>query len=1108
MGSSSNNIKEHVYNLLEKHVTTYNQTDALDIENKLYILKKELSTRFNHKLKHQLPEYFLDKYSDNYNKTNLDAVISSIFELSPNQRFLKKFMSLNTKNRSLLLFHGVGVGKTCASISIAENFHNSYSNMKKTIVLSNKVIRQNFENELFDLKDIDNACVGNKYVQMVHNWQNIPKKQLLKKVKKNVENFYDFKGYLQFSNEILKKKTTLSEDEFVNYILKTYSNRLIIIDEVHNLRSNDTSMKKIPVLLQDVIKFSSNLRLLYLSATPMFDDYSEIVWLFNTLYSVEKGTQVLLPSDELFDKNGKINEIYKKKLIRFSNKHVSYMRGENPFTFPLRLYPSINKDTNVLVKYPTKDVYNNEIPKNEMLKFTEILQSTMSDDQYSVYKTIDYKIEAIAKEVEQDDENNDMQKRIQLSNIYYPNEGSSIVNIGKNGLLSVMDYSYSKSSIQFKYKSQSVRVFDENNLGKYSPKIKNIVDYIKKSKGIVIVYSKYIDAGVIPVAMALESEGYARYKAKNLLNDNNNKNKRQYEYTIISGDSKLTPSKESIISTIRSYENRNGDLIKIVIISQVATEGVDFKNVREIHLLEPWFNMSKVEQIVGRGVRRYSHINLPFDERNTTIYLHANTIPKPHDKESVDLRMYRISEIKQQKISQIERILKEGSVDCNLNKNVLYFDKDTIDKKVSITTSQNTKIDNLKLGDTDYSKLCDFQNCKIECIPKISKSKVIKKSLNFNVLSYEVNQYIIRIIALFQKLDVTFMTYNQILNAFINISQDHQSIVNYALSKIIDQKTNFKFRGIDSYMVHSSNKYIVHPLRLDDKKVPIHLRYKDFLKRPSRLHLKYWNDKQNKKVGNVFENNGKDGITNQTVVSPKSIVLSANKRLHDEYERIENILSTVYVKDDLNKQTIWSMVIDKMNIYEHTSFVNYYKKYAIRDTSLLESLKDGLIYFINDLNKIHKVYNYEQDKIVVYNNDGKEVKTTQGELSNHMKDIVKKGTDKLNKININELLGMSEFSTKHKASSFKISKSNNVINKKKISGAICVQTSQYTKQIMYEYIESVVGKMEYNKIQTNVQKLKKDRLCILYEYITRNIKDRYIRPMLVKLYHDTVKNKN
>ena len=173
-------------------------------------------------------------------------------------------MSLDTRNRSLLLFHGVGVGKTCASMSIAENFHNNFSNMKKTIVLSNKVIRQNFENELFSLKEPHNSCIGGKYIEMIQDWQNTPKKMLLKKIKKNIELYYDFNGYIEFSNEINRKKQKLSDDDYVEYINRTFSNRLIIIDEVHNLRSNDTTMKKIPILLEDVIKFSTNLRLLYL----------------------------------------------------------------------------------------------------------------------------------------------------------------------------------------------------------------------------------------------------------------------------------------------------------------------------------------------------------------------------------------------------------------------------------------------------------------------------------------------------------------------------------------------------------------------------------------------------------------------------------------------------------------------------------------------------------------------------------------------------------------------------------------------------------------------------------------------------------------------------
>ena len=178
--------RKNVYNLLNKHNKTSNQVDLMDIEVELLKMKKKLSGKFIHKLKHQLPEYFLDKYpeiqDDEQQDINTDK--TALFELSANQRFLKKFMSLDTRNRSLLLFHGVGVGKTCASVSIAENFHNNFSNMKKTIVLSNKVIRQNFENELFDMKEPHNSCVGEKYVTMIHDWQTTPKKMLLKKIKK------------------------------------------------------------------------------------------------------------------------------------------------------------------------------------------------------------------------------------------------------------------------------------------------------------------------------------------------------------------------------------------------------------------------------------------------------------------------------------------------------------------------------------------------------------------------------------------------------------------------------------------------------------------------------------------------------------------------------------------------------------------------------------------------------------------------------------------------------------------------------------------------------------------------------------------------------------
>jgi superfamily II DNA or RNA helicase len=1097
--------RKNVYNLLNKYNETSNQVDLMDIEIDLLKMKKKLSSKFRHKLRYQLPEYFLDKYpeiqddGEEYNDKN--KILP--FELSVNQRFLKKFMSLDTRNRSLLLFHGVGVGKTCASVSIAENFHNNFSNMKRTIVLSNKVIRQNFENELFDLKDFHNSCVGGKYVEMIQDWRTIPKKMLLKKIKKNIEFYYDFKGYIEFSNEIYRKKQKLSEDDYMDYINNTFSNRLIIIDEIHNLRSND-STKKIPVLLEDVIKFSTNLRLLYLSATPMFDDYSEIIWLFNTLHSVEKSDKRLSSDVKFFDENGNVFEMYKTKIRKFAYDHVSYMRGENPFTFPLRVFPSVNNDSNILQKYPSKDVYGKKIPENEILKFTEIVTSIMSKDQYNVYKTIDYKNEESEKNEEEQSENNkDMQKRIQLSNIYFPTEGSIKSDVGKKGLLRVMDEKTSKTGVTFKYKSDTVKIFESDHLNVYSPKIKTIIDYVNNSNGVVIIYSKFIYSGIIPIALSLESAGYSRYKEKNLLDDNTNKQGKKFKYSIISGDSRLSPSKEKLIDVIRSYENRNGDLVKIVLISQVATEGVDFKNVREIHLLEPWFNMSKVEQIIGRGVRRYSHINLKPSERNTTIYLHANVLPNKDDRESVDLRMYRISELKQYKISQIERLLKEGSVDCNLNKNVLFFDKDKIDKIAELHTSQGIKIMDYKIGDTDYSKLCDFQKCAIQCYPNILRSRSSSDHLNFSVLSYEVSQYIKRVSNVFKSEDVTFLTYKQLRNFFPKITKEEEHIFNYALSKMIDDKITFKFRKIESYIVHNSNKYIVHPSNLDDQKVPLNLRQREYLKRPLKLSLKNW---KGKVKTNVVVDEKTNVVKSPKKSSPNMIMMS----LEDKYKELYDILSNIYSENDINQKHIWSMVIDKLNIHEHKNLVTYLKKTALRNKELIECLNESLVYFLDDSNKLNKVYDYIENKIVKYNEDGKETKLTQGMIAQEMKELNKTVQAKLSKINIQEVLGFTEFSSTQKTAAFKMSKQekeSDKESKKQLSGAICLQTSQYTKKVMNNYIRDAIGKKVYDEISDKLDKMKKMHLCVLYEYVSRILPNKYMRPMYVKVFQDD-KNKN
>ena len=63
---------------------------------------------------------------------------------------------------------------------------------------------------------------------------------------------------------------------------------------------------------------------------------------------------------------------------------------------------------------------------------------------------------------------------------------------------------------------------------------------------------------------------------------------------------------------------------------------MDFQNIRQVHILDPWYNIYRIEQIIGRAVRNQSHCLLPFEERNVEIYMHGTEL-NDKNMESVDL---------------------------------------------------------------------------------------------------------------------------------------------------------------------------------------------------------------------------------------------------------------------------------------------------------------------------------------------------------------------------------------------------------------------------------------------------------------------------------------
>lgn len=793
---------------------------------------------------------------------------SSGFKLSKNQAFIKNFISPRTPYNGILLFHGVGVGKTCAAISIAEQFHDVFDN--PVLVLAPSNLSENFKKQLFDSNRPD-QCTGRKYLSKVPHHEHLDKEAINKHVNRLIRENYKFSGFIEFANHVetiestmiekygklvektekkgkgkgkekakaTKVTTPMAEAKINAQLKKEYSNRVIIIDEVHNVRSDkDDPKKKTPVMLMRVLQSAVNIKLVMLTATPMFNDTREIVWLINFLLANDK--RPLIESSDCFDESGLITKNGAVILSDAAKGYVSYMRGDNPFTFPARLYASVNDDERCLTKkdVPRQDLYNKKIEKDNRLSLLvgKIITHEMEGVQDEMYKeTI---ISSQLEEAEEDEtetpededtdadadkgtKNRSMSRVIQISNIVYPTKAIGRVGFEKcfetvkeKGGGGLKGYRYRKLTDESK-KKKPVEFLAPDHLDQVSSKLKSIVDYILNSEGIVYVYSFYIYSALLPLALALEHVGFKRSNGKSLLLDAEEKsemfkvNGKQARYALLSRDADLYTDIAAEVSRIRSPKNMNGEEVKVILGTNVTAEGIDFKNIRQIHIVEPWFHLNKLEQVVGRAVRKCSHIDLPIEKRNVTIYYHASVTDKKQ-KESIDLRIYRIAEGKEKAIKEVERVLMSAAVDCPLNKNVMSFPREALKMRVPMLTSQGTQISDYKIGDD-----LDDKHVGLQCLYEPKKGKVTIDDHTFHPSFYvdEFEDYGRKIAELFKTKET--YTFEEIHDAMAGpVDED---VLKYALEHMLVARVPVKnSEKITGFLVYYGQKYLFQPADAPD----------------------------------------------------------------------------------------------------------------------------------------------------------------------------------------------------------------------------------------------------------------------------------------------------
>jgi superfamily II DNA or RNA helicase len=221
-------------------------------------------------------------------------------------------------------------------------------------------------------------------------------------------------------------------------------------------------------------------------------------------------------------------------------------------------------------------------------------------------------------------------------------------------------------------------------LNKLSPKMKLMLENIQASPGLVFVYSNFRTLeGIELFSRVLDFNGFSKYQIKSGKSKNKTEkfdkseksditeNKKNSKYAIYSGmeDEK---EKKDILNIFKSNENKTGNIIKIILATAAGAEGLDLKNIRQIHIMEPYWNQMRIEQVIGRGVRRNSHMALPLADRNVEVFRYFSVFTEPQkmvckDKLSTDEYIEQISLKKQSVINELLTVFKECAFDCVLN---------------------------------------------------------------------------------------------------------------------------------------------------------------------------------------------------------------------------------------------------------------------------------------------------------------------------------------------------------------------------------------------------------------------------------------------------------
>jgi hypothetical protein len=280
----------------------------------------------------------------------------------------------------------------------------------------------------------------------------------------------------------------------------------------------------------------------------------------------------------------------------------------------------------------------------------------------------------------------------------------------------------------------SLRLDNPEGLRVLSPKFATMLQNIEHAPGSSLIYSQFLDMeGIGIFRLVMDANGYApieivmsgsTFKFSEKTESSLRKGPVQPRYITFSGAEKEdvrrlaldvfnarfnelpeSLSKVLLESGFENNNNQRGQICRVFCITSAGAEGLSLKNVRAVHIMEPYWNDVRLKQVKGRAIRIGSHLDLPKKDQNVSIYTYisvfgpeaqrSKTGPMKIDetvfiRDSIerneaieskipieqgqttyvltsDERLYVISERKKRIIDELETVMKSAAVDCELN---------------------------------------------------------------------------------------------------------------------------------------------------------------------------------------------------------------------------------------------------------------------------------------------------------------------------------------------------------------------------------------------------------------------------------------------------------